>query len=270
MAKPLAVQLYSLREYSKTKEDFIGVVKRVAEIGFQAVEPAGFHDIAPAEFKTLLDDLGLKLYSSHSPWIHNADEAPVIIDTLGQLGLDICVCGYGPNEFKDLDAIKATAENTNKIIEKLKPAGITLFQHNHYWEFERLNGKLKYDLYRELCPGVKYEIDCFWSTNKGSENAVNMLKDFAQDTILLHMKDGVCRQQASLDGLKNGLLDMKIDLLPLGTGDLPIKDLVKAAPDSVRAIVVELDYVAEGLDMWESIEKSYQFMTSNGLGAGNK
>ena len=159
MAKPLAVQLYSLREYSKTKEDFIGVVKRVAEIGFQAVEPAGFHDIAPAEFKTLLDDLGLKLYSSHSPWIHNADEAPVIIDTLGQLGLDICVCGYGPNEFKDLDAIKATAENTNKIIEKLKPAGITLFQHNHYWEFERLNGKLKYDLYRELCPGVKYEID---------------------------------------------------------------------------------------------------------------
>ena len=270
MAKPLAVQLYSLREYSKTKEDFIQVVKRVADIGYKAVEPAGLHDIPPTEFRKMLDDLGLKLFSSHSPWARKPEDVPEIIDTLGALGLKNCVCGYGPNEFKDLDAIKATAENTNQIIEKLKPAGITLFQHNHYWEFERIDGRLKYEIYRDLCPAVKYEIDCFWSTNKGAESAVDMLKVFAKDTILLHMKDDVCRQQASLDGLKNGLLDMKIDLMPLGTGDLPIKDLVKAAPDSVKAIVVELDYVAEGLDMWESIEKSYRFMTANGLGEGNK
>jgi len=270
MAKPLAVQLYSLREYSKTKEDFVQVIKRVADIGFVAVEPAGFHDIPPVEFKKMLDDLGLKLYSSHSPWAHKAEETASIIETLGILGLDTCVCGYGPDDFKDLDSIKATAENTNKIIEKLKPAGITLFQHNHFWEFERIDGKLKYEIYRELCPEVKYQIDCFWSTNKGTENAVDMLNIFAKDTILMHMKDGVCHQQASLDGMKSGLLDMKIDLLPLGTGDLPIKELIQAAPKSVKAIIVELDYVAEGLDMWESIEKSYTFMTQNGLGAGNK
>ena len=68
----------------------------------------------------------------------------------------------------------------------------------------------------------------------------------------------------------NGLLDMKIDLMPLGTGTLPIKNIVDSAPESVEAVVVELDYVAEGLDMWESIEKSYQFMTSNGIAEGNK
>ena len=117
---------------------------------------------------------------------------------------------------------------------------------------------------------MKYQIDCFWSTNKGAEDPVAMLKRFAKDTILIHMKDGVCRQQAAVDGMKNGLLDMKIDLMPLGTGELPIKDLVANAPKQVSTIIVELDYVAEGLDMWESIEKSYRFMTSNGLGAGNK
>ena len=93
---------------------------------------------------------------------------------------------------------------------------------------------------------------------------------YRKDTILIHMKDGVCRQQAAVNGMKNGLLDMKIDLMPLGTGELPIKDLVANAPKQVSTIIVELDYVAEGLDMWESIEKSYRFMTSNGLGAGNK
>ena len=70
--------------------------------------------------------------------------------------------------------------------------------------------------------------------------------------------------------MKNGLLDMKIDLMPLGTGDLPIAELVRKAPASVKTIIVELDYVAEGFEMWDSIERSYQFMTSSGLTEGNK
>jgi hypothetical protein len=270
MAKPLAVQLYSLRECSKTKEDFMEVVKRVADIGFKAVEPAGLHDMTAREFKKFVDDLGLKLYSSHSPWARTPEDSAQVIDTLGELGLKTCVCGYGPENFKDLDAIKRTAENTNNIIAKLKPAGITLFQHNHYWEFERIDGKLKYEIYREFCPEVKYQMDCFWSTNKGTEDAVEMLKLFADSTISIHMKDGVCRQEAAVDGMKNGLLDMKIDLMTLGTGDLPIKELVEAAPESVKSIVVELDYVAEGLDMWTAIEDSYKYMTSNGFAEGNK
>jgi len=270
MIKPLAVQLYSLREYSKTKEDFITVIKRVADIGYKAVEPAGFHDIPPAAFKALLDDLGLELYVSHSPWARSVENVSEMIDTLGVLGLKYGICGYGPDQFKDLDTIKKTAENTNQIIEKLTPAGITLLQHNHYWEFERINGRLKYEIYRELCPEVKYQMDCFWATNKGTENPVDMLNLFAEDTLAIHMKDGVSRQQAAVDGMKDGLLDMKIDLLPLGTGELPIKDLITTLPEQVEVIAVELDYVAEGLDMWESIEKSYTYMTTNGLAAGNK
>ena len=135
MPKPLSVQLYSLRDYSKTREDFVNVVKRVADIGFQGVEPAGLHDIPPAEFKKLLDDLGLKIFSSHSPWARNPGGVSEIVDTLGALGLKTCVCGYGPDEFKDLDAIKATAENTNKIIEKLKAAGMPILGKTNLDEF---------------------------------------------------------------------------------------------------------------------------------------
>ncbi len=269
MSKPIAVQLYSLREYIQSRETCINVLKRVAEIGFVAVEPAGFHSIPPAEFKKILDDLGLALFSSHSPWARQPQDVPEIVDILGELGLNTCVCGYGPDDFKDLDAIKRTADNTQAMAEALKPAGITLFQHNHYWEFERINGRLKYDIYREHCPAVSYQIDCFWSTNKGAEDPVAMLKRFADATVSIHMKDGVCRQSAAVDGMKDGLLDMKIDLMPLGTGELPIPELVPAIPESVPAIIVELDYVAEGLDMWASIEKSYHYMTRNGLAVGN-
>ncbi len=266
MLKPLAVQLYSLREYAE--KDFVQVLKKVADIGYKAVEPAGFWNLSPAEFKKIIDDLGLKIYSSHSPWARTLDDVNPIVETMGILGLNNCVCGYGPDDFKDLDAIKRTADHTSAMQEAFAKQGLTLFQHNHYWEFERIDGKLKYEIFAELCPNVKYEIDCFWSTNKGTEDPVEMLKKFSDKTILIHMKDGVCKQNAANAGMKDGLLDMKIDLLPLGTGTLPIAELVKNAPEQVSSIVVELDYCE--VEMWKAIEQSYKFMTENGIAAGNK
>ncbi len=266
MLKPLSVQLYSLREYAA--KDFVNVLKRVADIGYKGVEPAGFWTLRPSELKKMVNDLGMEIYSSHSPWARSTANVGECMELASILGLDTIVCGYGPDDFKDMDAIKRTADNTNAMIEVLNKNGFTLFQHNHYWEFERIDGKLKYELYAELCPEVKYQMDCFWSTNKGRENAVEMLNKFAGKTILIHMKDGVCKQAAAESGMVNGLLDMKIELQALGTGDLPIRDLVAAAPVQVKTIVVELDYCNE--EMFSAIEKSYRFMTENGLAAGNK
>ena len=265
MLRPLSVQLYSLRNYAK--DDFVAVLKKVAEIGYKGVEPAGFWNLRPSELKKIVEDLGMKIYSSHSPWArgNNLGECMELADALG---LKTIVCGYGPDDFKDLDSIKKTAELTNKMQEFFARNGFTLFQHNHYWEFERIDGKLKYEIFAELCPNVKFEIDSFWSTNKGTEDPVEMLKLFADRTILLHMKDGVCTQKAGGGEMVNGLLDMKIDLMPLGTGTLPIKQIVEAAPAAVETIVVELDYC--DTEMYKAIEMSYKFMTENGLAAGNK
>ena len=267
MKKPLGVQLYSVRQYAA--EDFPATLKKIADIGFKYVEPAGFFNIRPSEFLKVCGDLGLKVCSSHSPWARDPHSLGEAMDLADDLNLKTIVCGWGPDDFKDMDAIKRTAEKTNQIREVLARNGYTLFQHNHYWEFERIDGRVKYEIFKELCPSVKYEIDCFWSTNKGAEDPVAMLKEFAKDTILLHMKDGVCRQVAKNDGMKDGLLDMKIDLLPLGTGTLPIKDIVAVAPAQVKTIVVELDY-CESCEMFKALETSYKFMTENGLAVGNR
>lgn len=266
MVKPLGVQLYSLRELAA--KDFPGVLKKVAGIGYKYVEPAGFWNLRPSEFKKMLSDLGLGMVSSHSPWARTPQTLGEVMEIASIIGLDTIVCGYGPDNFKDLDAIQKTAENTNGMMEILKRNGFTLYQHNHDFEFQRLDGRLKYEIYRELTPGLKYQIDCFWSTNLGTENPVEMLKIFAADTISIHMKDGVCRQDVSGKEMVNGLLERKVDLMPLGTGTLPIRELVANAPESVKAIIVELDYC--NIDMMTAIEQSYRYMTGNGLAAGNK
>ena len=265
MTKPISVQLYSLRELAK--QDFVSVLKKVADIGYVGVEPAGFWDLTPQEFLKIIDDLGLKMFSSHSPWarINNLDET---METASILGLKKIVCGYGADDFKDMDSIKKTAENTCIMQEKLAQNGFTLFQHNHDYEFQRIDGRLKYEIYRELCPKVKYQMDCFWSTCLGKEDPVEMLKLFKDDIISIHMKDGVSEQKVSGNDMVNGILERKVDLMPLGTGTLPIKDLVKEIPDAVDTIIVELDFC--NIDMMTAIEQSYKYMTENGLAKGNK
>ena len=265
MLKPLSVQLYSLRDAAS--KDFVSVLEWVAKVGYKGVEPAGFWDLRPSEFKKMIEDLGLKMYSSHSPWARSGNLGETM-EIASILGLNKIVCGYGPDEFKDLDAIKATAEQTNRMQEVLERNGFTLFQHNHDFEFQRIDGKLKYEIYRELCPKVKYQIDCFWSTNLGAEDPVEMLKLFARDTILLHMKDGTVKQKVDGKKMVNGILDREVNLLPLGTGELPIKQLIAAMPEQVETITVELDYCS--IDMFTALEQSYRYMTENGLAAGNK
>lgn len=264
--KPIGVQLYSLRE--KVGYDFVSVLKRVAEIGYKYVEPAGLWNVRPSEFKKVLDDLGLKMVSSHTPWARDPKILGEVMETAHTLGLNKIVCGYWVTDFESMDAIKRTAENTNKMQEILAANGFTLFQHNHDFEFQRLDGRIKYEIYKELCPNLKYQIDCFWSTNRGTENPVDMLKIFADDTISMHMKDGFVKQNVSGDKMVNGILDRKVELMPLGQGDLPIRDLVANAPASAEAIIVELDYC--NVEMWQAIEESYKFMTENGLAEGNK
>jgi sugar phosphate isomerase/epimerase len=265
MLRPLAVQLYSLRDLAE--KDFVGVLKKVADIGYMAVEPAGFWNLRPSEFKKIVTDLGMKIYSSHSPWArpNNLGESMEIASIIG---LNKIVCGYGPDDFKDMDAIKRTADMTNKMQEILEKNGFTLFQHNHNFEFERINGKLKYQIYADLCPKVKFQIDAFWSSNFGEEDAAEMLKLFADRTILVHIKDGLLKQEKQELKVTHGTLDRKIELRALGSGELDIKSVVANLPNAVDHIIVELDYC--NIDMLKAIEMSYKYMTENGLGAGTK
>src|SRR5213594_3090797 len=60
---PIAAQLYTVRDLMK--EDFAGTVRAVAGLGYEGVEFAGLYNTPAREVRALLDELGLKVSSSH-------------------------------------------------------------------------------------------------------------------------------------------------------------------------------------------------------------
>jgi len=245
------LQLYTLREASKT--DFVGVLKRVAAIGYKGVEPAGFYGLEPKEFKRIVEDLGLIISSTHSPWAR-ADNLPETIDLLGELGVNLVAAGYDPDEYKDLDAIKATAAMLEKMDRTLRAAGITMAMHNHQWEFEMLDGRLKFDILAELAPDIRFEMDTYWVANFGANDPVKILRKYAARCPLLHIKDGPL--------VKNQ------PLLAVGSGKMDIPAVVKAAGEATKWLVVEQDTSAT--DMFACVESSYKYLVGHGLAEGNR
>ena len=252
--KPISVQLYSLR--AEAEKDFTGVLKRLADIGYAGVEPAGFWDLTPAEFKKIVTDLGMEVSSSHSPWCRSMENVSEVIEVAGILGIDKVACGYGRDEFKDLDSIKKLADIVNPMQEKLAANGITLFQHNHEGEFMRLeDGRIAYEAYLDYCPNIKFELDTYWSTNFGKEDPYEMLKKFSDRAILLHIKDGDFNPERTM--------------LAVGDGKMNFPHVLEAMNSNVTQwLVVELD--ACKTDMFEAVEKSYKYLTGKGLAKGRK
>ena len=250
--KPLALQLYTLRD--EAQRDCIGVLQRVAAIGYKGVEPAGLYGIAPREFRHIVEDLGMVIPSTHSPWA-TADNLPETIDLLGELGVNTVVCGYGENEFQDEATITATAAMVEAMDRTLRTAGITLTMHNHWCEFERLgSGRLKFDLFASLAPNVRFQMDTYWASNFGANDAVLLVKQYGHRCPTLHIKDGTLRRNQPL--------------LPVGSGNMDIPAVIQAASPATGWLIVEQD--DSETDMFACVESSYRYLIDNGLAEGNR
>lgn len=269
--KPISLQLYTLREAAA--KDFPSVLRRVAEMGYKGVEPAGFFNFTPRDFRKFTEDLGMVVSSTHSPWVRE-DNISEVVDAAGELGVTFVVAGWGAQDFADGEAIRRTADRAAKIHSALATAGLTLAIHNHAWEFEKLDGRIKHEIFAELCPAVSFELDTYWAANYGENSAPEMMRRFAARSPLLHIKDGPLTRPVTALNEKTGDIEIvpgspSAAMLAVGSGKNDIRGIIAAMdPEVTQWLVVELD--TSDTDMFECVEASYRFLTENGLAAGNR
>lgn len=265
---PISIQLYTLRE--EAERDFLSVLRKVASIGYLGVEPAGLFSMSPAEFRSVVEDLGMKISSSHTPWA-KSENLEQVIEVNRLLGSEFVATGFSPAEFSSLEAIKKSAHIAAEMSSRLSDAGLTLVVHNHFWEFEMLDGRLKYDVFAELCPDVCFELDTYWAANFGVNNEVEIARRFASRSPLIHIKDGpmVPADWVYTDrGESVPAGQGSASLLALGQGKSDIRGIVAAIDPAVtRWLIVEQD--DSDTDIIRCVEDSYEYLVGQGLAVGN-
>ncbi len=224
----IGIQLYSLR--ALTSKDFKGTIAKVAEIGYDSVEFAGYGDLSAKEVKAMLKDLGLKCAGTHEGFGGLGDKLEQTIEFNLGIGNPNIVCPSMPGEFREnADGFKRFGEAMNKIGEKVTAAGMKLLYHNHSFEFKKENGSHLFDSFLKAADPklVQLEVDIYW-VNHGGVNPAAFVREHSDRIGMLHMKDMTA--------------DNERTFAPVGTGVIDMPAVIKAGREcGVKWFVVEQD-----------------------------
>ncbi|MFQ3586292.1 MAG: sugar phosphate isomerase/epimerase [Fimbriimonadaceae bacterium] len=191
MAKiPIGLQLYSVRR--DCAEDLFGTIEKVAKMGYEGVEFAGFHGKAAADIKKCLDDNGLKCCGSHTGWdTLKDDQFSETVEFHDAIGCDNLIVPWIPEELRNTpDACRQTAEVLTALTEKCRAVGKRTGFHVHGGDVKPLEGgKSAWYLLGE---GTPSDFILQWDTAnglQGGSDPVQPLLDFPGRGITTHLKE---------------------------------------------------------------------------------
>ncbi|MBX0329614.1 sugar phosphate isomerase/epimerase [Oscillochloris sp. ZM17-4] len=235
----IAVQLYTLR--AETANDMLGTLRKVATMGYAAVELAGFGNSDAQAVGATLRKLGVRACAAHIALDRLEGSFDEALADLRAIGCDQAVVPFLPTELR-ADGV-AVAARLNALAARLQAEGVRLAYHNHDFEFAPQQGGAT--LWEQLTANtdpalVGLEIDLFWADVAGVSPA-ELLGRHAGRVAMVHLKDrapGVERRDA-----------------PVGAGVLPWAELIpRAEAAGARWFIVEQDHPQSPLaDVAQSI-----------------
>lgn len=213
MAKAkVGIQLYTLRD--ETKNDFLGTIRKVADMGYQAVEFAGFFGVPAKELRKFVEDCGLLAPSAHigidfTDLSHMESELSEQIEYALELGLEYVITPYSPfSPVPTEEELNQRILFLKKASELVTAAGLKYGYHNHDFEFKLVNGETIMDQFLAALPPERMaaQFDLGW-VHKGGQRPVDYVKKYAGRVPLVHIKDfGDGRDDTEVG---NGVVDFK-------------------------------------------------------------
>lgn len=190
--KPLpafGLQLWTVKE--DMARDAKDTLKKIASYGYNQVESfegaeGMFWGMKNTGFKKYMDELGMKIISSHceigKDFERKAAEA-------AEIGMKYLICPWkGPQ--KSIDDFKKFADEFNKCGETCRKNGIRFAYHNHDYSFKAINGEIPQDVMMKSTDKnlVDFEMDIYWVVAAGEDPKAWFAK-YPGRFKLCHVKD---------------------------------------------------------------------------------
>jgi len=210
----VAIQLYTVR--TNTAEDMTGTIARLGEIGYRAVEFAGYGNSEPTAIREALDKAGIAGVAAHVPLARIDSEFDTVVDEMHIIGVKHLIIPWLAPEQRNDAGYNHVIATLNARAADARDAGLHMGYHNHNFEFiEDENGVFPFDRIAESTDPelVSLEIDCGWVQYAG-QDPVAVIQKYSGRVPLLHAKE------EQVDGVE--------DLPAPGSGPMPWAAIVAA------------------------------------------
>ncbi len=143
---PVGLQVYSVRV--DAEKDLAGTLAKVAKMGYEGVEFAGWYGHSAQDIRKILDDNGLVCCGSHTPWEDLSDaKLAATIAFNKTIGNKYLICPWlQPKEGDAKQSWLDYAKRFNELAKKVKPDGMQVGYHNHAHDFAPVDGTTGWDL----------------------------------------------------------------------------------------------------------------------------
>jgi sugar phosphate isomerase/epimerase len=185
----IGVQLYTVRD--AVERDLEGTLARVAAIGYQEVEFAGYAGRTAAQVRDAVRRAGLSAPSAHVPLAALGPGWDRVLNDAHTIGHRYLVIAWlDEKDRSNLDAYRRIADRLNRAGEAASRAGLRFAYHNHAFEFTPMENRLPYDVLLESTDPahVLLELDLYWIT-KGGQDPLAYFARWPGRFRLVHVKD---------------------------------------------------------------------------------
>lgn len=253
----IAAQMYTIREFAKTPEAIRESLKKIKEIGYEAVQVSGIGPIGHQEMKDLADEFDLAICATHISFDRIKDDMDDVIFQHKLWDCKYVGVGGMPATYRgDKDGFVSFAKEASKYAKILKDSGLQFIYHNHSFEFRKFDGVTGMDiLLQESDPDVfDFEIDTYWVQHGGAD-PIEWVNKVGGRMDVVHFKDMV------IDFTDN---EQKQIMAEIGEGNLNWKGITEAcAKNNVVWACVEQDICQR--NPFESLAISRKNLKAMGL-----
>lgn len=266
MKLSIGLQLYSVR--SALKADPWGTLEAIGDLGIRRIEAANHSAATDAgvgfgvgadELTSRLARSGIEIVGCHINPL-DLDRLPAVLDYHQQIGNRQIGCDIEFYPLSDRDYVLRRAETFNRIGQLCAERGMRFYYHNHYQEFQEIDGTPIYQLILDNTDPslVHLELDTYWMY-RGGQDPLEWMRRHPDRVILLHQKDFPADSPQPLN-LFDGVVDptgpITLDsflstleprcFTEIGTGTLPIRDIIAATAQlpNFDCLLLEQDHTA--------------------------
>ena len=246
----IGAQFYTVRNQCQTLDDFALTLRKVADIGYKAVQISGTCPYEAQWLREQLDANGLRCVLTHIPVPRLTGELEQVIADHHVFGCENI--GLGWYAFNETDTYEAFMATYPAIARKIREGGRYFMYHNHDQEFKRTPDGRQIILERlaEAIPAADmgFTLDTFWVQAGGGDPA-QWIANLAGRVPVIHLKDYAYGRKMAVIGEGNINFD---------------RVFAKAEESGTQFMLVEQDD-CNGEDPIECLRRSYQYLTSCGF-----